>query len=155
MIDYDAESEAEEKHLWTEEEFGDYQLHIDWRFKKASGLYDMPEMLPDGSYKTDENGEVIRTPTPNSDSGIFLRGNQQQANLWNWGVGSGELWGVRTDESLSPELRAAAVPKMRADHPIGEWNSMDITLIGDRVSVMLNGHWVIENAQVPGLPARG
>ena len=155
MIDYDAESEAEEKHLWTEEEFGDYQLHIDWRFKEASGLYDMPEILPDGSYKTDENGEVIRTPTPNSDSGIFLRGNEQQANLWNWGVGSGELWGVRTDASLSPELRAAAVPKMRADQPIGEWNSMDITLIGDRVSIMLNGHWVIENAQVPGLPSRG
>lgn len=155
MIDYDARSEAEEKHLWTEEEFGDYQLHIDWRFKEASGPYDMPEILPDGSYKTDEAGEVVRTPTPNSDSGIFLRGTIQQTNLWNWGVGSGELWSVRTDESLPSEIRAAAVPKMRADNPIGEWNSMDITLIGDRVSVMLNGQWVIEEAQIPGLPERG
>ena len=155
MIDYDALSEADDKNLWTEEEFGDFQLHIDWRFKEASGLHDMPTILPDGSYKTDADGNVITEPTPNSDSGIFLRGTTQQVNLWNWGVGSGELWGVRTDEALAPELRAAAVPKMRADNPIGEWNSMDITLIGDRVSVMLNGHWVIEDAQIPGLPARG
>ena len=155
MIDYDALSEAADKNLWTEEEFGDFQLHVDWRFKGASGMHDMPEILPDGSYKTDENGEVITTPTPNSDSGIFLRGTTQQVNLWNWNVGSGELWGVRTDESLTPEQRAAAVPKMRADNPMGEWNSMDITLIGDRISVMLNGHWVIEDAQIPGLPARG
>ncbi len=155
MIDYDALSEAEEKHLWTEQEYGDFQLHVDWRFKGASGMYDMPTILPDGSYKTDENGDVVTTPTPNSDSGIFLRGTTQQANLWNWGVGSGELWGVRTDQSLTPEQRAAAVPTMKADNRMGEWNSMDITLIGDRISVMLNGHWVIDDVQIPGLPERG
>ena len=155
MIDYDALSEAEDKHLWTEEEFGDFQLHLDWRFKGASGLFDMPTILPDGSYETDEDGNQVTKPTPNSDSGVFLRGTHQQTNIWNWGVGSGELWGVRTDTSLSAEMRAAAVPTMRADNAIGEWNSMDITLIGNRISVMLNGHWVIEDAEIPGLPERG
>ncbi len=155
VIDYDARSEAEEKHLWTQEEFGDFQLHVDWRFKEASGILDMPTILPDGSLKLDEEGNPITSPTPNSDSGIFLRGTSQQANIWNWGVGSGELWGVRTDSEATPEQRAAAVPNFRADHPMGEWNSMDITLIGNRISVMLNGHWVIEEAEIPGLPARG
>jgi len=155
VIDYDALSEAEAKDLWTEESFGDFNLHIDWRFKEASGLHDMPTILPDGSYKTDANGAVITEPTPNSDSGIYLRGTQQQVNLWNWAVGSGELWGVRTDDSLPPAVRAAAVPRVHADRPIGQWNSMDITLVGDRITVMLNGRHVIEDARIPGLPERG
>ena len=155
MIDYDAKASGEEKNLWTEESFGDFALHVDWRFKEASGMHDMPFILPDGSYKKDENGEIIRTPTPNSDSGILLRGSMNQVNLWNWNVGSGELWSVRTNNDMSPELRAAAVPSKKMDRPIGDWNSMDITVIGDRVSVMLNGEWVIENAQIPGLPESG
>ena len=111
MIDYDALSEAEEKHLWTKDSFADFELHIDWRFKEASGLHNMPFILPDGSYKRDEDGKVLTTPTPNSDSGILLRGSMHQVNLWNWNVGSGELWSVRTNENMPPELKAAAVPK--------------------------------------------
>ncbi len=155
MIDYDALSEAEDKSLWTEEEFGDFRLHVDWRFKGASGMYDMPTILPDGSYLPDADGNVVRAPTPNSDSGIFLRGTTQQVNIWNWGVGSGELWGVRTSEASTPEQKAASVPMMRADNAMGEWNSMDITLVGNRISVMLNGRLVIDDAEIPGLPVRG
>lgn len=155
MIDYDADSKAEEKHLWTEASYGDFAVHVEWRFKEASGMHDMPFILPDGSYKKDDNGEVIKTPTPNSDSGILLRGSNHQVNLWNWNTGSGELWSVRTNEEMAPELRAAAVPAKRMDNPIGQWNAMDIQVIGDRVSVMLNGKWVIEDAQIPGLPESG
>lgn len=155
VIDYDALSEAKNKNLWTQESFGDFNLHLDWRFKKTSGLYPMPTILPDGTYKKDTDGNVIKKPTPNADSGILLRGAGQQVNLWNWAVGSGELWSVRNNESLAPELRAAAVPKVHADNPIGQWNSMDLSLVGDRISVMLNGKKVIENAQIPGLPERG
>ncbi len=149
MIDYDARSQARgEKHLWTEQEYCDFSLHVDWRFKEASGMFDMPTVLPDGSYETDAQGNIVTTPLPNSDSGILLRGTEHQVNLWNWTVGSGELWSVRHNESATPEERAAAVPKVRADRPIGEWNSMDINLIGDRISVMLNGQWVIEDARI-------
>ena len=154
VIDYDAMSEAEEKHLWTEEEFCDFNLHAEWRLKDTPGLYDMPTILPDGTYETDEQGNVIRTPTPNADSGVLLRGGPQ-LNIWNWGVGSGELWSVRTDEELAPDLRAAAVPSKRMDHPIGEWNEFDVRMVGDRVSVMLNGEWVITDAQIPGIAECG
>ena len=157
VIDYDAMSEAKgNKSLLTEESFGDYALHIEWRFKETSGLYDMPTILPDGSLKTDADGNVIRTPTPNADSGIFVRGTgRSQINLWCWPVGSGEMWGVRNDKSLTPEQRAAAVPKGHADKPVGQWNSMDITVVGDRVTVMLNSQIVIDDAQIPGMPERG
>jgi hypothetical protein len=155
VIDYDGMSRARDKNLWTEQEYGDYKLHVEWRFKDTPGEYDMPTILPDGTYRTDAEGNVITTPTPNADSGIYLRGPTHQANIWCWPVGSGELWSVRTNEELPTELRAAAVPKKKMDYPVGQWNAMDITVIGDRVSVMLNREMVIENAQIPGLPDLG
>ena len=157
VIDYDAMSESrKDRSLWTEESFGDYSLHVEWRFTRTSRLYPMPTILPDGSLKTDADGKVITTPTPNTDSGILLRGTTGgQANLWCWPIGSGELWSVRKNMNVAPEVRAAAVPKVRADNPVGQWNSMDITLVGDRVTIMLNGKIVIENAQIPGIAEEG
>jgi hypothetical protein len=157
VIDYDAQSEATGgKNLVTETSYSDYSLHIEWRFKHTTGLYPMPTILPDGSEKTDANGKVIKTPTPNADSGIFLRGTgASQVNLWCWPIGSGEMWSVRRNQSLTPAQRAAAVPKVCADNPVGQWNSMDITVVGDRVTTRLNGQVVIDDAQVPGLPVSG
>jgi len=157
VIDYDAMSQAKgDRNLWTQKSFRDYALHIEWRFKQTSGLYPVPVVLPDGSLRTDADGNVITTPTPNADSGILLRGaDGGQVNLWCWPIGSGELWSVRNNKSLAPELRAAAVPKVLADKPVGQWNSMDITMAGDRVTVMLNSKVVIENAQVPDIAEEG
>jgi hypothetical protein len=157
VIDYDALSEAKkDKNLWTEESFGDFVLHIDWRFKETTGLYAMPILLPDGSEKKDEDGKVITVPRPNADSGIFLRGfPKSQVNIWCWPAGSGEVWGYRKDKSMPPEVRAGATPKVRADNPVGEWNTFVITVKGDRLTVVLNGKTVIDNTQLPGLPEEG
>jgi hypothetical protein len=157
VIDYDAASEAKgSKNLATVEKFKDFELHVEWRFKKASGMYPMPTILPDGSLKKDENGKVIKKPMPNSDSGIFLRGaGLAQINIWCWPCGSGEMWGVRNNKKNPPEVRAGAVPRLKADKPIGEWNAFDITLKGDRVTVVLNKKTVIENAKIPGIPEEG
>jgi len=151
VIDYDARSESKgNKSLYTEEEFDDYTIYFDWRFKKTTGLYPMPTILPDGSYKTDQNGQRIVVPTPNADSGLLFRPGHQ-ANLWCWACGSGELWMVRNNKKATPEQRAAAVPKANADKPVGEWNRMMARVVGDRVTIVLNGVKVIDNAQLPGL----
>ena len=149
VIDYDARSEAAgDKNLWSEKEFGDFVLRIDWRIKETSGLYPVPTVLPDGK-------DVI-TPTPNADSGIFLRGSSKaQLNIWCWPIGSGEVYGYRMDQKMPPAVRAGVTPKLKADKPVGEWNSFEITMRGDRLTVVLNGKTVIENAQLPGVPARG
>jgi hypothetical protein len=157
VIDYDAQSEAaRDKNLWTADSYGDFTLSIDWRLKQTTGLYPMPEILPDGSYKTDAEGNVIKTDRPNADSGIFLRGEaKSQVNIWCWPIGSGEVWGYRNDKNMPAEVRAGVVPKVHADNPVGEWNTFVITMKGDRLSIELNGKTVIQNVQLPGMPESG
>ena len=156
VIDYDAASEAKgEKHLWSERSFGDFRLHVEWRIKETPGEYTAPVLLPDGTSKLDAEGKVVTESFANADSGILLRGLISQANIWCWPVGSGELWSVRNAKDVTPEMRAAATPKVRADHEVGRWNAFDIALIGNRITIELNGRRVIENALMPELPARG
>jgi len=156
VIDYDARSEAKgNKNLRTEETFGDYRLHIEWHLKRTAGKYAMPTILPDGSYKKDASGKVIKVRRPNADSGIFLRGTgKSQVNIWCWPCGSGELWGYRNDKRQPAEVRAGCVPKTCADNPVGEWNAFDITVRGEHVTVVLNGKEVIDT-RLPGLPKKG
>jgi hypothetical protein len=156
VIDYDARSEAEgDKSLWTEKEFEDFKLHVEWRFKGYGDRpYNVPIILPNGNYLKDEDGNVYRKAMPNADSGILLKG-AGQTNLWCWPAGSGELWSVRNDKSLPAEVRAGAVPKENADKPVGEWNAFDITVKGERITVINNGIVVIDNALFPGLDTIG
>lgn len=156
VIDYDAQSEAtKDKNLWTEKEYKDFKLHVEWRFKGyGDHLFPLPTILPNGDYLRDAAGKIIEPLGPNSDSGILLK-NAGQANLWCWSVGSGELWSVRNDESLTAEVRAAAVPKVNADQPVGKWNAFDITAKGDRITIINNGITVIDNALNPGMEKPG
>ena len=157
VIDYDALSEAKkDKSLWTAESFGDFVLQFDWRIKATPAEYAMPEILPDGSLKKGPDGKPIVTLRPNADSGVYLRGTPKaQLNIWCWPIGSGEVWGFRNDAKLAPEVRAACVPRVRADKPVGQWNTFVLTMKGDRLTVELNGQTVIDKAQLPGLPESG
>ena len=116
-----------------------------------------PLILPDGSYAKNEKGERLNEEVDFAgDSGIFLRGNtKSQVNIWNWSIGSGEVYGYRNDPKPSPEVRQSVTPRLAADNPIGKWNRFIITLKGDRLSVTLNGHRVIEDALLPGIPPEG
>ncbi|MGE5447092.1 MAG: DUF1080 domain-containing protein, partial [Bacteroidales bacterium] len=67
----------------------------------------------------------------------------------------GELWSVRNDASLSAEERAAAVPTINADQPVGKWNAFDIIARGDRITIINNGITVIDNARNPGMEKPG
>lgn len=98
-----------------------------------------------------------------ADSGIYLRGCPQ-VQIWDateaggkWGLGadkgSGGLWNNEKHPRLPPRV---------ADRPFGEWNTLVIRMLGERVSVTLNGvvtadDLVMENYWDRGrpLPARG
>lgn len=144
-----------DKHLWTEESFKDFTLHVEWRIKEKKGIYNVPTVLPDGSYKMDAEGKRVVDPQPGADSGILMRGvGKAQVNIWCWPIGSGEVYGYRNNQQ-DPEIRAGVTPKMNADNPVGEWNTFEITMKGDRLTVVLNGKTVIENAQLPEVPEEG
>ena len=158
VIDYDAQSEAPgDKNLWTARDYGDFVLRLDWRIKETPYLNSrVPIIKPDGTHKKDAAGREIVTTVPDSDSGIFLRGEpKSQVNIWCWPIGSGEVYGYRMDTSMPPSVRAAVTPRVNADRDIGQWNTFEITLRGEQLSVVLNGQSVIQKAQLPGLPARG
>jgi hypothetical protein len=145
------------KNLWTERTFGDFVLHIDWRLKAAPFVNrDMRYVLPDGSEARDVHGQLLRLALPDADSGVFLRGSgKYQVNIWCWPIGSGEMYGVRTDARMPAPARAAATPRTQADRPVGEWNRFIITARGNTVTVVLNDKTVIADAHVPNLPAHG
>jgi hypothetical protein len=158
VIDYDAQSEARgDKNLWSEKEYGDFVLLVDWRIKETPYINPgVPIIKPDGTHKRDVDGNEIKISVPDSDSGIFLRGQgKSQVNIWCWPVGSGEVYGYRMDKSMPADVRAGVTPKINADKDLGQWNTFEITMKGDRLWVKLNGQQVIEDAQLPGIPARG
>ncbi len=74
--------------------------------------------------------------TKDGDSGIYLRGTPQ-VQIWDPArvdvgaqVGSGGLYNNQKNPSK---------PLVFADNPVGEWNTFRIVMIGDKVSVFLNG----------------
>jgi len=158
VIDYDAGSEAPgDKSLWTEKSYKNFVARLDWRIKATPYVSkNMRIVMPDGHDKVDENGKVINITAPDSDSGFLVRGTSKaQLNIWCWPVGSGEMYGYRTDPKMSPEIKAAATPKMNADHDIGQWNTFEVTVEVSTVTVVLNGKTVIDKITLPDLPAEG
>lgn len=158
VIDYDAQSEAPgDKNLWHSEDLGDFVLHVDWRIKETPYWNpNIPYILPDGTHARDITGKEYKLKLPDSDSGIFLRGaGKNQVNIWCWPIGSGEFYGYRTDRSQPAEIRAGVTPRRQADKPVGQWNRFEITVVKDRVTVVLNGVEVIHRAKLPGMAARG
>ena len=128
-------SDGEGVFLTTETDYGDVELLIDW-------------MLPAAC----------------ADSGIYLRANPQ-VQIWDpdcqrdfkhgCDKGSGGLWNNPAD---SP----GKFPLVRADNPIGEWNTMRVRMVDHRVTVELNGQIVVEDSPLanyfePGasLPSQG
>lgn len=151
VLRYDGKAKAKDPNLWTAQEYRDFELIADWRLTAKPVLKKHPKILPSG----DDSEEMIETPDA-GDSGIYLRGNSKsQVNIWCRPISSGEINGYRKDKKLSPEVRAAVTPKIKADKPLGQWNRFLIRMKGDRITVTLNGQVVINDAQLPGVPSKG
>src|SRR4029077_20661147 len=133
-------------------------LRMDWRLKLEPAFKNknVPIVLPNGDHLKDAQGKEVRIEIDDVDSGVYLRGSSKsQVNMWMWPIGSGEVYGYRTDKKMPAEVRAGVTPKVKADKPRGEWNTFEITVKGDRLWVKLNGTEVIQNAQLPGIPEEG
>ena len=101
--------------LCTEKQYGDFEMYVDWMLDPAG---------------------------PEADAGIYLRGTPQ-VQIWDTSrvnvgaqVGSGGLYNNQVNESK---------PTKVADNKLGEWNSFYIKMVGDRVTVVLNGEKVVDD----------
>ena len=59
--------------------------------------------------------------------------------IWDpnhWKIGSGGLYNNQKNPSNPPKC---------ADNPIGQWNTFYIKMVGDKVTVKLNGELVVDN----------
>ncbi len=81
------------------------------------------------------------------DSGIYLRGSPQ-VQIWDpslevaKGVYSGGLYN---------NVKGPSKPLKNADKPIGEWNTFRIIMVGEEVTVYLNGELVVDKTPLENL----
>jgi hypothetical protein len=104
-------SDGQSPHLATVKNYGDFELYVDWLMVNHNG-----------------------------DSGIYLRGTPQ-VQVWDPDnprevrngapKGSGALWNNGNDNP-------GKWPLVKADKPVGEWNTFHIKMVGPKVWVWLN-----------------
>jgi hypothetical protein len=135
-------------HLWTR------QALSHWRIEHG-------ELISDGHgpylATTRDFGDiellVEYNTVPGADSGIYLR-NSPQIQIWDPNqkydpknpyrrphLGSGGLFN-------NPPGSPGRDPLVRADKPFGQWNRFHIVQIGERTTVFLNDHRVVDQARM-------
>ena len=112
-------SDGQSVYLATAKDYGDFELYVDWLMVNHNG-----------------------------DSGIYLRG-YPQVQIWDVDNprevkngaprGSGALWNDNPDNP-------GKWPLVKADNPVGSWNTFHIKMIGSRVWVWFNDKQTVDGA---------
>jgi hypothetical protein len=80
---------------------------------------------------------------PKGNSGIYLRGRHE--------VQVQDDYGKPTCNRCMGGVYGQVQPMTNPAKPAGEWQSVDITYVGRRVTVVLNGVTIIDNQEIPGI----
>jgi hypothetical protein len=78
-----------------------------------------------------------------SNSGIYLRGRYE--------VQIEDNYGAEPDSHKIGGVYGFLTPRVNAGKKAGEWQTMDIALVGREVTVVLNGEQVIDRQAIPGI----
>ena len=110
-------SDGQSPHLATAKDYGDFEFYVDWLMVNHNG-----------------------------DSGVYLRG-YPQVQVWDPDnprevrngapKGSGALWNNNNDNP-------GKWPLVKADNPVGEWNTFRIKMVGSYVWVWLNDKLTVD-----------
>lgn len=138
-----ARSKMSKAELARKQKEADEKVKENWTVKDGaiyfSGKGDnLCTVRPYGDFEMLVDWKISR----DGDSGIYLRGSPQ-VQIWDpWGkhdytrVGSGGLYNNKTHPST---------PLTVADNPVGEWNTFRIRMVGEHVTVYLNGVLVVDS----------
>jgi len=80
-----------------------------------------------------------------SNSGIYLRGRYELQILDDYGDATGR------PDFAHMAIYGRTPPRVNASKPAGEWQIMEAILVGNRVTVTLNGQRVHDNAIITGV----
>jgi hypothetical protein len=80
---------------------------------------------------------------PKGDSGIYLRGSPQ-VQIWETNS-PGQFRPPDGSGGLYNNEKNPRHPLKLADHPVGDWNTFHIIMVGDKVHVFLNNELVVNN----------
>ncbi len=85
----------------------------------------------------------------NGNSGVYLRGRYeiQVEDIF----GAGESGGIKLDSVHMGGIYGFVAPTVNAAKKVGEWQAYNITLVGRKVTVALNGKTIIDNQEIPGI----
>ncbi|GGW23641.1 DUF1080 domain-containing protein [Arenibacter certesii] len=139
-----ARSKMSKKQLAQAQAKANEQMMKDWYIEdgvigfKGEGYNNIATIKDYGDFEMIVDWKI----TNGGDSGIYLRGTPQ-VQIWDTAlvkvgaqVGSGGLYNNQVHESK---------PLVVADNPVDEWNTFRIKMIGERVTVHLNGVLVTDN----------
>ena len=115
----------------------DEQMREHWKVEDGTLIYDgKGKSLCTAKDYADFEMYVDWKIEPKGDTGIYLRGTPQ-VQIWDRpDIGSGGLFNNQKNPSK---------PSAIADRPVGQWNTMKIKMIGERVTVHLNDQLVVDN----------
>lgn len=139
-----ARAKMSSKELAEKQAKADQEMRRDWRVENGVLVFEgkgynnlvSEKMYEDFEMYVDWKMEAL------GDGGVYLRGSPQ-VQTWDTSrtdvgaqVGSGGLYNNQVHRST---------PLKVADNPINEWNTFYIKMIGERVTVYLNGELVTDN----------
>src|SRR6185369_1259701 len=110
-------SDGKGVHLATEKAYGDFEFRVDWMLTQPCG--DFFGYLRDYPQVQIWGPACPREQRNGADKG--------SGGLWNNNAGNPGKW-----------------PLVKADNPIGQWNTLAIKMVGTRVWVTLNGKEVVK-----------
>ena len=125
------------------QKIADKQMKEHWHIRDGALFFDGGKggysLATAKDYKDFEMWVDWRTLSVTGDSGLYLRGSPQ-VQIWDahnqWGIGSGGLYNNRKNPS-----RALCI----ADNLVGSWNTFYVKMVGEKVTVKLNGKLVVDN----------
>ena len=120
----------------------DEEMRKSWHVRDGGALYFDGKGYSLATAKDYGDFEMFvdwRLLTVRGDSGLYLRGSPQ-VQIWDahnqWNIGSGGLYNNQKNPSKALVI---------ADRQIGDWNRFRIKMVGDKVTVWLNGILVVDN----------
>jgi len=137
-----ARSRMSKDELAKKQQEADAKLKESWSVKDGAIYFtghgdNLCTTRPYGDFEMLVDWKISR----DGDSGIYLRGSPQ-VQIWDptgkesaTRVGSGGLFNNQKNRST---------PLTVADNPVGEWNTFHIKMVGERVTVHLNGIVVVD-----------